>query len=158
MTQPNGNLDELMRELELEERIREVHKVITEKHTSDSISYDGWYTDQDFVLRKLLSLGHEIARKLRNGRFSWGKSLPNELSEKFKKAGKGSIEWEDAPDGALAGLAILLSGWVANQSAAKTRDCPEDIALQIFDNYTCPAIAYAKEFGKVLVKKKEIEK
>jgi hypothetical protein len=158
MTQSNGNLDELMRELKLEERIKEVHKVITEKHTSDSISFDAWYTDEDFVLRKLLRLGHEVARELRNGRFRWDKTLPTELSEKFKKAGKGSIEWEDAPDGALAGLAILLSGWAANQSAAKTRHDPKDDALQIFDNYTCPAIAYAKQYGKALAKKKEIEK
>ncbi len=158
MTQSNGNMDELIRGLKLEERIKEVHKVITEQHMLDSISFDVWYTDEDFVLRKLIRLGHEVARELQNGRFSWDKILPNELSEKFKKAGKGSIEWEDAPDGALAGLAILRSGWVANQSAAKTRDNPEDNALQIFDNYTCPAIAYAKQYGKALAKKKDIEK
>ena len=151
-------MDELIRGLELEERIKEVHEVIAEQHMLDSISFDAWYTDEDFVLRYLLRLGHEVARDLRNGRFRWDKILPNELSEKFKKAGKSSVEWEDGPDGTLAGLAILLSGWVANQSAAKTRDDPEDNALQIFDNYTCPAIAYANQYGKALAKKKDVEK
>jgi hypothetical protein len=156
MTQSNGNMDELMRGLQLEERIKEVHKAITENHTSDSISFDAWYTDTDFVLRKLLRLGREVARELRiSHSIKWSKPLPNELSEKFKKAGKDSIEWEDGPDGALAGLAILLSGWVANQSAAKTRHCPNDSALLIFDNFTCPAIQYAKQYGKALANKNQ---
>jgi hypothetical protein len=61
MTQSNGNMDDMIRGLKLEERIKEVHKVITEQHTLNSISFDAWYTDEDFVLRKLLRLGHEFS-------------------------------------------------------------------------------------------------
>lgn len=154
MTQSNGDRDEWIHGLKLEERIMELHKVITEQHTSDGISFDAWYTDNDFVLRELLHLGRKVARELRiQHRLRWDKTLPNELLEKFQKAGKDPIEWEDGPDGALAGLTILLAGWVANQSAAKTRDNHEDIALEIFDNHTCPAIEYAKQYGKALAKK-----
>jgi hypothetical protein len=51
MTQSNGNMDDMIRGLKLEERIKEVHKVITEQHTLNSISFDAWYTDEDFAVQ-----------------------------------------------------------------------------------------------------------
>lgn len=137
-----------VKQIGLEEKIGKVHLTLTEKKSLEGVQFDAWYTDPDFVLRELLKLGKEVAKGLRTGRYQWSKTIPNALSEVLEKKGNPFREWEDGPDGALAGLAILLSGWIANQSAAKTRDNPNDMALWWFENYVRPAIINAMEYGK----------
>lgn len=151
-------MTEVISQVGLDAKVKRVHNIITEKHVLDDVTFDAWYTDTDFVLRSLLSLGKEVAKELRQDRMHWTKPLPEPLAKVLKERGNSVADWEDSPDGALAGMAILLSGWIANQSAAKTRDNPDDVALWWFDNYVRPTIISAMEHGRIAAQKQQDKK
>ena len=80
-------------------------------------------------------------------RLEWPKELPDTLYNLFESKGTAPKEWEDGPDGALVGLVIIVSAWIANQAAEKTRDEPNNDARRLFEEYLRPVIMAAMEQG-----------
>jgi len=126
-----------------------VHSAITEKQVMDGIEFDAWYTARGHMLQSICKLGQLLTKEIRqNYSVRWSKGyLPDEMWEVFEKYQVAPHNWEDSPDGALVGLTILLAGWVANQSANKTRHNHDDKAFYIFENLIRPMVNIAMDMG-----------
>lgn len=62
-----------------------------------------------------------------------------------------SNEWEDIPDGAFVGIAIVAAAWAAYQSAAKSRDNIYDNSkqfIEIWKRLVVESIDYGIELAK----------
>jgi hypothetical protein len=149
--------------------INDIHNIICTKKAGEDIgvnlitheSTDAWYRDNIDVLQKIGEMGGDIAKRIReNKNITWEKtfSLRKEdgTEEKFyfKKKDGSKIEWEDAPDGKLIGITILLACWIANQATAKTRDNPNNNAKVIFDNYLHRLIEESINLGIKMAERK----
>lgn len=109
--------------------------------------FDAWYTNRPYVLQRLAELGQSTAKKLREDLLiPWHKDI-NYLRELLQVEGTAPKHWEDGPDGCLAGIAIVLAGWVANQAASKTRDNPQDRAKMLFEDHIRPLINASMDLG-----------
>ncbi|MBI4305915.1 MAG: hypothetical protein HY678_06305 [Chloroflexi bacterium] len=139
----NGLLDKI----DLEPRLKATHSAITEQRLLDGAKCDAWYTERQRVVDFLLASGREIATTIRTELgITWNKPVPVDAAAALDRAGTYPRNWEDGPDGALAGAAILLAGWVANQSGSKaTGDSPQ--AGQLFTDHIRPLIKEAMNLG-----------
>lgn len=143
---------EFLRKTGLESGIQQMHQAITEKFPIENIPFDAWYTNRCHVMSRLSEVGHSVAREIRKEflekqGLKWSKDIPDPLRSALERAGTLPAEWEDAPDGMLAGVAILAAGWVANQAAAKTRDNPENRAKELFEKHIRPLILTSMDLG-----------
>lgn len=137
-----------LRKTHLEEHIRYTHQAITEQFPINNKAFDAWYTNRQYVSQRLLEIGREIAREIREGcGVQWRKDIPEELVAALEKVGASPKQWEDGPDGALAGVAVLAAGWIANQAAAKSRDNPSDHARNVFERCIRPLIVASMDLG-----------
>jgi len=131
------------------EYIAKINVEITAKHYLDEICFDAWYTNRCEMLQKICELSQLLAKEVRmEYSFTWCKGkLPDGWLEVFEKHKVAPHDWEDSPDGALAIMAVLLAGWAANLSAAKTRDFCENKALYYFETVIRPMINAAMDLG-----------
>ena len=139
-----------VRSRHIEGPIKDTHQAITEKFPIPiDVLFDAWYTNREHVLRKLAEMGREIARVIREDcNIKWQKDIAEEkISEALEKKDTLPENWEDGPDGTLSGVAILVTGWVANQAAAKSRDNPQDYARLLFEKCIRPLIIATMDFG-----------
>jgi len=140
--------EECLRKIELPESIEKLHQAITEKFPINDKKFDAWYTNRPYVFQILTKLGQSIAGKLREDlRIEWRKGMPEHLWKLLEAKNTAPKNWEGSPDGALAGIAIILAGWVANQSTAKTRDNPQDPARELFEKNIRPFIIASMDLG-----------
>ena len=103
---------EFLRKTGLESCIQQMHQAITEKFPIENIPFDAWYTNRCHVMSRLSEIGHSIAREIRKGflekqGLKWSKDISGPLRSALERAGTLPAEWEDAPDGMLAGIAII---------------------------------------------------
>jgi hypothetical protein len=118
--------------------------------------FDAWYTNRYYVLQKLEEFGRNIAEKVRNEfSYSWSKGMSDQLSELLQMEGTFPKNWEDGPDGCLAGMAIILAGWGANQTTAKTRDNPQDCSKILFEKHIRTLINASMDFGIKMAEREE---
>lgn len=141
--------EEHLRNIELPESITKVHQAITKQHPINGYEFDAWYTNRSCVLQSLAELGQSIAKKLREDLgFSWCKEgMPEHIWKLLEAKNVAPKDWENAPDGALAGITIVLAGWLANQAAGKTRDNPQDGARGLFEESIRPLIIASMDVG-----------
>ncbi len=139
---------EYLRNIGLEESVAKLHHAITEKFALNGLEFDAWYTNREHVYQNIEKLAQSTASTLReNSGFNWVKSLPEPLERVLKARNIALKNWEDGPDGTLAGIAILLAAWVANQAAQKSRDNPTDAAKKLFEEWLQPLIIAAMQVG-----------
>jgi len=144
----NSDTHGILRQIALRESVQKIHSAITEQFPTDGMTFDAWYTRRDEVWKNMDRLSQLTADKLRRVLgIQWRKDLPGSLLEVLKTKGTAPENWEDGPDGTLAGLAIITCAWIAHQSAQKTRDNPDDIARKIFEERLKPLIMAAMEDG-----------
>jgi len=74
-------------EIHLEEHIRDTHQAITAKFPINNTEFDAWYTNRQHVSKRLLEIGREIARKIREDcGLQWRKDISEELRAALRKA------------------------------------------------------------------------
>jgi hypothetical protein len=143
---------EFLRKTKLESSIQQMHQAITEKFPIENIPFDAWYTNRCYVMSRLSEVGHSVAGEIRKEFLEkqvtkWSEDIPEPLRSVLERAGTLPAEWEDTPDGMLAGVAIVAAGWVANQAAAKTRDNPENRTRELFEEHVRPLILASMNLG-----------
>lgn len=128
-----------LRQYSFKQTLDEVHRIITEKCLLEGQCFDAWYTNNEKVLLKLKDMGKCLASRIREDlNVCWCKRMDttSDLWKVLDKHGRAPKDWEDSPDGTLAGLAVILAGWVANQLSAKARDKPSGKDIEILlDNF-----------------------
>lgn len=140
--------EEELKRLRLPESVQQLHEAITQKHPINGAEFDAWYANRSLVFERLEALSRSIAKNLREDLgFSWQKHVSGHLWALLEAKHVAPRNWEDAPDGALAGMAMLLAAWVANQATAKTRDDPQDAAKELFQNHVRPLILASMDLG-----------
>lgn len=140
--------EEHLGKIELPESITKVHQAITEKHPINGYEFDAWYTNRSGVFQNLAELGLSTARKLREDLgIQWRKDMPEYLWKLLEAKDVAPKHWENAPEGTLAGIAIVLAGWLANQAAGKARDDPQDAARELFEKCVRPLIIASMDVG-----------
>lgn len=145
-----------LRTVNVERHIQNMHEAITKKFPIENTEFDAWYTNKAYVLGKLSNIGRAIARKIREDcGLTWAKDIPAEPRTALQEKGVAPENWEDGPDGTLAGVAILVAGWVANQAAAKSRDNPNDCARQVFERCIRPLIIASMDLGVKMVDERQ---
>jgi hypothetical protein len=138
----------LLETIGVRESVREIHRIITEKHPAGATLFDAWYTNREEFWKNIDRLSRSTAQKLREAlRFEWRKDLDQQLVKILEKKGTAPKNWEDGPDGALVGLAIIVSAWVAHQAGEKTANNPENAAKALFEEYFRPLVIAAMEEG-----------
>jgi len=97
---------EFLKELHFEDILKQVHLKITRKCPLEDQRFDAWYTNNDAVMLKLRDIGQNLALEIRTKcNIVWSKgSFPCDLYKVLDKHGRAPKDWEDSPDGALAGL------------------------------------------------------
>ena len=139
---------DLVQKIDLECKIRELHEVITKNFPIGQTEFDAWYTNRQYALERLVEIGQRIAVGLREEMgFDWNKGLSNELVRDLQEKGIPHKHWEDGPDGAIVGIAILVAGWIANQTARKSKHDPNDLAGHYFQKHIRPLIQASIELG-----------
>ena len=142
------NPETRLKEVGLREIVQNIHEAITEKFPAAGIPFDTWYTKREEFWKNMDWLSRSTAQKLRQMfGISWQKDLPEPLFKVLDAKGTAPKNWEDGPDGALTALAIIVSAWVANQAAQKSRGNPNNFARQFFEECLRPLIIAAMEDG-----------
>ena len=109
-----------LKEIGLRETVQEIHGAITEKFLAGRIPFDAWYAKREEFWAKVDQLSRTMAQKLREiFGITWKKDLPEPLFRVLEAKGTAPNNWEDAPDGALAALAIIISAWGRKSGGAK---------------------------------------
>lgn len=140
--------EELLQKAGAPQAIERIHQVITEKFPIDSFRFDAWYTNRPFVFSRLGKIGQAMAKTIREEvGIPWRKDVAEPLRSLLEDKNAAPRSWEDGPDGALAGLAIILVGWIANQAAQKSRDNRNDKAIELFEKCLRPLLLASMDLG-----------
>jgi hypothetical protein len=141
--------------LGLSDKIDALHTAITKKFPVDGMEFDAWYTKQEYVFDELLRLGRDVAKRIREeGGFNWSKGMDPKLKDALSNIGVQVDNWEDGPDGALTGIAIVLVSWLSNQTTAKTLYDSKDQASPTFKNVVMKHIKEGIKLGEKKAKQK----